>query len=140
MVGIYKITNPLGQIYIGQTCNLRSRYFGHKNPTPCKSKLYHSFQFYGFDNHTFEFIYECEIKDLIICEDYFINKYKPYLNYILKKKQAPLSIDLIENPKLLIREGILNFKLYIMDNGVKKLLERKQHCAKTIETMLNNLK
>lgn len=62
MIGyIYKITNPKGKIYIGQTCNIERRI---KEYTRCNKSLknqrliYFSLLKYGFENHKFEIIYK----------------------------------------------------------------------------------
>lgn len=50
---IYKITSPIGLVYIGQTRNFKKRMYCY-NTLNCKNqtKLYESFLKYGFDNHT----------------------------------------------------------------------------------------
>ena len=60
MIGIYKITSPLGYIYIGQSINIDYRFNVYKK-LKCKSQLriYNSFVKYGVDNHIFEIIEEC---------------------------------------------------------------------------------
>ena len=57
MIGIYKITSPLGYIYIGQSINIDYRFNVYKK-LKCKSQLriYNSFVKYGVDNHIFEII------------------------------------------------------------------------------------
>lgn len=65
MIGIYKITSPSGRIYIGQTTNSKDR-FRRYYYLDCKeqTKLYRSFLKYGYLNHTFEIIEECDIQQL----------------------------------------------------------------------------
>lgn len=61
MVGIYKITSPVGKIYIGQSRNVRARLNCHKSRAKLglhKSKLYSSINKYGFENHTIEIVHE----------------------------------------------------------------------------------
>ena len=57
MVGIYKITNPSGKIYIGQSVNIDNRISSYKN-LKCKNqtKLYRSLLKYTFENHIFEIL------------------------------------------------------------------------------------
>lgn len=65
MIGIYKITNPNGKIYIGQSIDLIIRINNYKKMTTSISEqraIYNSLLKYGVDNHTFEIIEECEIK------------------------------------------------------------------------------
>lgn len=61
--GIYKITNPLGQVYIGQSSNLQLRLSGYQSLNSGTSKnqkrLSESFEKYGKLNHTIEIIEYC---------------------------------------------------------------------------------
>jgi len=76
MIGIYKIINPRGKVYIGQSVNIERRnieYFKLK----CKNqpKLYYSFQKYGVENHQFEIIEECTVEKLNEKEIYWGTHY-----------------------------------------------------------------
>ncbi len=56
---IYKITNPSGKVYIGQTINLKARkrkYAAHA--VQGQPKIHHSILKYGWDNHTFDIIFQ----------------------------------------------------------------------------------
>jgi group I intron endonuclease len=66
MTGIYKITNPNGKVYIGQSINIEKRFKQHKRAFNLNSgtKLYNSLQKYGYNNHNFEIIAECIVEDL----------------------------------------------------------------------------
>jgi len=59
MVGIYKITNPKGCVYIGQSWNLSTRKSQYKT-RPCKKQryIYNSLMKYGWEKHKFEIIHE----------------------------------------------------------------------------------
>lgn len=59
-IGIYKIINPNGKIYIGQSINIEKRIKNYKNLN-CKRqiKLYNSLKKYGWINHDFKIIEEC---------------------------------------------------------------------------------
>lgn len=83
---IYKITNPCGKVYIGQTINLARRRNRYKN-SKCVNQIliYNSIQKYGWDNHKFEVIEEIisenylyEILDSL--EKYHIGFYKSNRN------------------------------------------------------------
>jgi group I intron endonuclease len=65
MVGIYKITNPKGKVYIGKSVNLHSRKNDYKR-LDCKGQtlIYRSLKKYGWDTHKFEIIEECPINKL----------------------------------------------------------------------------
>ena len=67
MIGIYKITNPLNKIYIGQSINIERRfkeYQKHQQITTIGSKLFNSIKKYGCNNHQFEIIEECNLEQL----------------------------------------------------------------------------
>jgi group I intron endonuclease len=65
MIGIYKITNPSGKIYIGQSTKIKTRTNFYKTYN-CKKqpKLLNSLKKYGWEQHIFEMIEECSIEQL----------------------------------------------------------------------------
>ncbi len=75
--GIYKITNPKGKIYIGQSvdCERRKSHYkmGHHKK---QSKLYNSTQKYGWAAHKFEIIHRCEVHELNDLEVYYIGLFQ----------------------------------------------------------------
>jgi len=77
MVGIYKILSPTGKIYIGQSTNIKKRWEWYQK-LYCKSqtKLYNSLKKYGYENHTFEIIEECDENELLQKETYWKYYYK----------------------------------------------------------------
>lgn len=77
MIGIYKITNPKGKIYIGKSINIEKRFNSYKN-LHCKSqrRLYNSLVKHGVENHLFEVIVNCEEKDLLTLEKYYQEIYQ----------------------------------------------------------------
>lgn len=77
MVGIYKITNPKGKMYIGQSINIQKRFKYYKRLN-CKNqrKIYNSLKKYGPKNHHFEVIEECGFRDLNKREIYWIEFFK----------------------------------------------------------------
>jgi len=76
MIGIYKITNPNGKVYIGQSINIEKRFKGYKS-LRCKNQvaLYRSFLKYGIEKHIFEIIEECSIELLNEKERYYQDFY-----------------------------------------------------------------
>jgi hypothetical protein len=65
IVGIYKITNPKGRIYIGQSVDCVRREYTYKR-IDCKRqpRLYLSLKKHGWGKHKFEIIEECPIEYL----------------------------------------------------------------------------
>ena len=111
MIGIYKITSPSGRIYIGQSVNINKRFIAYKN-LKCKSqrKLYNSFKKYGYENHVFEIIEECEKSELNIKERYYQDLYDVInkgLNCVLQELNGK-SGKLSEETKLKIKTALLN--------------------------------
>lgn len=88
--GIYKITSPSGRIYIGQSLNIQLRYNNYKSRVDGRQpRLYNSFNKYGFENHVFEVIEQCEFNELNERERYWQDYYdvigKNGLNCVLTK-------------------------------------------------------
>jgi group I intron endonuclease len=80
MIGIYKITNPKGKIYIGQSIDIDRRFNEYKKLQCNQSKkIYYSLKKYGFENHIFEIIEECFINDLNIKEEEYILCYNSHI-------------------------------------------------------------
>lgn len=76
--GVYKITNPEGKIYIGSSTDIHERKRSHKNlinKTPYLNKLVNSYITFGFENHNFIFIDECDSIYLKQREKYWIDYY-----------------------------------------------------------------
>lgn len=72
MIGIYKITSPTGKIYIGQSNNIKLRFAAYKRISCEKQpKLFNSLLKYGFVNHKFEILEQCEICELNDKERYY---------------------------------------------------------------------
>ena len=77
MIGIYKITSPSGKVYIGQSIDIEHRFYEYSLITNCESqvKLFRSLKKYGADEHIFEVLEECKIKDLNKRERYYQDYY-----------------------------------------------------------------
>ena len=107
MIGIYKITNPKGKIYIGQTWDLTNRENTYSRYN-CKGqrKLYNSFKKYGWEQHIFEILKVCsddtiqtELDDL---EIYYLQEAKK-LGEVLNIREAGSRGKLSEESKNLIK-------------------------------------
>lgn len=66
IVGIYKITNPSGKVYVGQSVNLNSRIGRYRKLNNCKNQkaLYNSFLKHSVEAHIFEITEECSAEQL----------------------------------------------------------------------------
>lgn len=79
MIGIYKITNPKGKIYIGQSIDVDRRRRVYKTMKCDRQfKIYSSLKKYGWDNHKFEVIHECQEEELNDLEVYYIDLYQSF--------------------------------------------------------------
>lgn len=73
MVGIYKITSPTGNVYIGQSWNIEKRFYDyHKCLAANQPALNNSFNKYGIESHSFEVIHELPID----AEQEVLNRYE----------------------------------------------------------------
>lgn len=73
---IYKIVSPSNRVYIGQTISLKRRLSAYKrNDCKGQKRLFNSLNTYGFDNHVFEVIEECNVELLNERERYFQDFY-----------------------------------------------------------------
>jgi len=79
--GIYKITNPVGAVYIGQSVNCVVRLTRYKCLACSRQpKIYASLNKYGVENHTYEIVYHLPkdvSKDVMNnYEEFFVSQYK----------------------------------------------------------------
>lgn len=75
LIGIYKITNPNGAVYIGQSVNIKRRFSKYKKlQCEYQRKLFNSLQKYDVNNHGFEIIHELP-KDI---EQNIMNQYEQF--------------------------------------------------------------
>lgn len=74
-VGIYRITNPKGNLYIGQSTNLTKRIYSYRHKSNFTTKIYLSLKKYGYDSHTFEILRYCDIQNLNRWEKFYIRKF-----------------------------------------------------------------
>jgi group I intron endonuclease len=83
IIGIYKITNPKGAVYIGESKDIEKRWNVDYKYLQCKGqrKLYNSFVKYGVEAHTFEIIKECTIEEI----PYYERHYQEFYNVLDKE-------------------------------------------------------
>lgn len=77
--GIYKITSPSKNIYIGQSINVHARFNHYKN-LHCKDqpRLYNSIKKHGWSKHKFEIIHQCSPDELNELEKYYVNLFQTF--------------------------------------------------------------
>lgn len=96
---IYKITNPSGRIYIGQTIHIKKRYGAYKGEYDMgQPKIYNSIKKYSMDKHSFEIVYECPKELLDYVESAYIRYYnsvKEGLNCKEGGSRSPMTVETI---------------------------------------------
>jgi group I intron endonuclease len=91
--GVYKIVSPNNRTYIGSSIDLEARYNFYKNGHAKKQVLlFRSFEKYGFKNHSFEILCECNPEERLIKEREFGDIFKSSsdfggLNLVLPKNE-----------------------------------------------------
>ena len=110
MVSIYKITNPKGKIYIGQTKNVVKRQYAYKS-LHCKRqiKLYNSINKYGWDNHIFEILEITSIENKNYKEKEYISKFNSF-NDGLNLTEGGTDAPLTESQKIKISLALMGSK------------------------------
>jgi len=105
LIGIYKITNPIGQIYIGQSTNISNRFSSYKNSSKTirQGRIHDSLLKYGYENHIFQIIEECIVEELRERERYwqdFYNVTENGLNFVLTGTKEKKGIHLSHSKRL----------------------------------------
>lgn len=89
--GIYKITNPKGEVYIGSSRTIYRRWLRHREANR-KIKLHDSLREFGWKQHKFEIIHELpkDVSDeiLLVYEQLYIDRYKDCNVVMLNVKEA----------------------------------------------------
>jgi len=77
--GIYKITNPKGSVYIGQSVHCKKRIASYKNKEcVTQHRLLNSLLKYGVDKHKFDIIHTCTRGELNYLEKYYVDLFQCY--------------------------------------------------------------
>jgi len=143
MIGIYKITNPKGKIYIGQSINIENRkriysfFKSYKNSIG--PKIYNSLSKYGWENHIHEIIEECSLEQLNEKETYW-KQY--YLNNFNKNWKNVLFCNLHDNGTGPLSDETKQ-KISIGNKGTKgypKGVKRPSDFSKKIKSEYRNKK
>lgn len=81
MIGIYKVVNPKGKVYIGQSIDIEKRLYDYKKMVNCtnQTKLVNSFKKYGTSAHKFKIVEECS-EDLLNLRERYWQDYYNVLN------------------------------------------------------------
>lgn len=155
MIGIYKITNPNGRVYIGQSNNIQRRFYLYQKKICKKQKLlYRSLLKHGVENHKFEVIEECNLELLNERERYwqeYHNVLENGLNLCLvstkdKKyvhsKESLIKISIAHSGKKLSKEHLLAIRkskvgCKLSKEHLEKLLSGKRPLSNKCKPIIN---
>lgn len=110
--GVYMVVNPLNQVYIGASKNLKNRtkcYTSMNNPL-CDRPISMSIKKYGKDAHTVTILEECPPRKLSETEKFYINYFK-YLGFDMlnlmhvKKRHLRSAKETLQTKMLLLKIG-----------------------------------
>jgi group I intron endonuclease len=119
--GIYKITNPKGAIYIGSSKHIEKRFAQYKNLRSNEQhKLRNSINKYGYENHNFEILEECELNLLLKLEREYCIKYD-----VLNRKNLNLKIPKTGENQKCFSEDVL-IKMSKIHKGKEISLETRK--------------
>jgi group I intron endonuclease len=131
MIGIYKITNPKGKIYIGQSINIERRFKEYKQLQCTQSKkLYNSLQKYGWKQHIFEIVEECSVDLLNEKEEYWIINFNSHI--------VGLNIKLSSKPSWTGKKRP-EHSVFLQENGSGLSYERTQEHKDNLSIMMKNV-
>jgi group I intron endonuclease len=129
--GIYKITSPSGKVYIGQSWNIKVRWWQHgqSNHTPY---LFSSITKYGKDNHKFEVIhhlpFDCGQSTMNQYEQLYMDLYKGCGITLLNLKEGGSNGRASEESKRKISEALKGRPAH--NKGKKHSEETKQKISR----------
>lgn len=128
MIGIYRITNPKGKIYIGQSIDISKRFYRYKKLS-CKSqpRIYMSLLKYGVENHKFEIIDVCLKEELNYKEIFYIELY----NSTSREK----GLNCTTGGNLFIFNDETKLKMSLSAKGRPSIMKGKKHTIEAREKM-----
>ena len=136
--GIYKITNPLGAVYIGSSKHIEKRFAQYKNLRNNEQhKLRNSINKYGYENHNFEILEVCSIDLLLKLEREYCIKYnvlnRDNLNLKIPKtgeNQKCFSEDVLIKMSKIHKGKVISIetrkKISLSNTGKKRTNETKE--------------
>ena len=150
-VGIYKILNPEGKIYIGYSTDLQRREEQYsQNNISTQILLKESINKYGWKQHKFKIIEYCDDNKLKLQEKYWIKFYKSYQNGLNMNiggggpiKHSKETIQKMKKPKpkgfgaviSKLKLGKPNPKLSLSKTGKPSTFMGKKHKSESIDKM-----
>lgn len=135
--GVYQIQNKInGKSYVGSAQNLASRYSKHllnlREKTHHSRKLQNAWEKYGAESFVFNILEKCSMQQLLLREQYYIDKLNTYKNgyNILPNAGSWLDAKHSEISKNKIKESLKKFydkpenKKILSDKAKKQIKEK----------------
>lgn len=111
MIGIYKVTSPTGEVYIGQSINIERRWMNYTD----ESRIEQSIKKHGRKNHEFKVLHELPIdvtQDIMDAyEKLYIESYRDIGAVLMNITDGGKSAKLAESTRLLISQKLKGRKL-----------------------------
>lgn len=122
MTGIYLIIAPNNKFYIGQSVNIEDRIRDYKYVKGTRQfRLYRSFEKFGYENHTFSALIECDKKDLDQWERFYIKLFDTFgTNHGLNLREGGSSRS-TNSPETIQRMRIAQSKKIISEETKARL-------------------
>ena len=130
--GIYSLTNPDGQVYIGASVNIEARLRQHKSTKgKAHSKLRASFLNYGWDGHTPRVLETCSQEQLLERERYWQDYYEPIMLNCRKNGVNGIHPWTSEATRLLQSQALTGRKGHMKNKKHTAATKQKMSAAKT---------
>ncbi len=114
MIGIYKLIDLKGRLYVGSSKNINNRAKLHfrelrknKHDNP---KLQSYYNKYGVDSLQLQLVEACEEKELLEKEQYYIDTLKPHFNICLKAGKPPSALGRKHKPETIAKIKAVRWK------------------------------
>ena len=134
---VYKITNPNGKIYVGQTYNLKVRIVRYRHLNCDKQRmLYNSFKKHGFENHVIEILEDnLPVECLNEREIFWINECKSYYK---ENREFGMNLNKGGNTPVWDKERVEKFSEMFV--GSKNPFYGKTHSKENLEKFSRSTK
>ncbi len=128
--GIYKIVSPSGRIYIGQSIDIKRRIKSYKSANCIEQTfLYNSIKKYGWENHDFSIIIECERDELNFLEKKYIAEFNSFNSDIgLNLREGGDSSIMSDYTKLVMKMNRADFSNEKNPQFGKKWIYKDNEC------------
>jgi group I intron endonuclease len=139
MIGIYKITSPVGRVYIGQSIDVEKRFIQYQGLSHCKSqvRLYNSLKKHTPYSHIYEVLEECSFEDLNTRERYWQEQFQ-----VMGKKGLNCKLTATSEQKQVMSQQVRSkiSKTLIENSFWKGKLQSEEHIRKRAESLSKHVK